>query len=142
MMKRIVLSVLLALACLAAGAQSYRIVVAEDVPEAAAELLQGRFSQMLTDAGLTVLEASDTSSCNVLNIAVEVVDRMLTQGSIVQVAMVLNVRAVTGDGRVEALFPVRGVGEDDSDAMLRAVRQVLPRSRQSVSFAQSLKEEE
>ena len=137
-MKRLLVSAVLAFASLALSAQSYRIVIPDGIPSEASEILLSRFTQMLESVDITV----EDDAPNSLLVNVTVVDRMITQGSISQVALILAVTATPGEGLPEAVFNVRGVGEDDADAMARAVKQILPRSRQAVSFARSLKNDE
>ena len=54
-----------------------------------------------------------------------------------QVALQLEIKAVAGE--VEEVFPVKGVGENEADAWLRAVKQLLPRSKAARSFVEKLK---
>ena len=63
-------------------------------------------------------------------------DRMEMPGSRKQVAVVLEVTARQED--VTGTFTVKGVGDDDADAWLRAVKQILPRSKAAQAFVKQL----
>ena len=133
MRKNLILGVLMLLLGFPLSAQVFRVEVAEDVPEAARAMLQQRFQQMLTSGGLQIGEDGA-----VLSVTVEVTDRMETAGSIPQVAVVLNVKASKGDLSEE--FVVKGVGSDDEDAVTRAVKQILPKSKAATRFVEALKD--
>lgn len=113
-------------------AQSYRVHLCDSLPPAAGEMLVQRFTQMLEAGGLAVLETGTT-----LEVTVEVKDRMETPGSISQVALSVEIKAAAGE--VEEVFPVKGVGENEADAWLRAVKQLLPRSKAAQAFVSKLK---
>jgi len=115
------------------SAQVFRVEVAEDVPEAARAVLQQRFEQMLRSGGVGVGEDGA-----VLTVTADVTDRMETSGSIPQVAVVLSVKASEGD--VSEEFVVKGVGADDEDAVTRAVKQILPKSKAATRFVEALKD--
>ena len=117
---------------LPALAQNYRLELTDSLPPAAGEMLLQRFAQMLEAGGLSVAEEGAP-----LQISARVKDRMETPGTISQVALQVDIRAVAGE--VEEVFPVKGVGENEADAWLRAVKQILPRSKAALSFVDKLK---
>ena len=116
-----------------ASAQSFSVKVAGDIPEAAAKVLQQRFTQMLQGEGFSVEE----DAADVLEISATVQERMETPGSMSQSVVVLNIKARAHEE--EVVFTVKGVGKDDADAWLRAAKQVLPRSKQAQEFLAKLK---
>jgi len=122
---------LLAAAILAAG-QSFTIKIAEEIPAEAAAVLSQRFTQMLEGEGFTLAEEAEP-----MNISATVVERMETPGSMSQSVLVLDVKAAACGQ--EAVFTVRGVGKDEADAWVRAVKQVLPRSKAAKEFLEKLK---
>ena len=123
---------LLLLTVLGLRAQTYVIRTEGEIPKEAEEVLVQRFTQMLEAGGLAVSEAGTP-----LTVSFEVKDRMETPGSMSQVALQLEIKAVAGE--VEEVFPVKGVGENEADAWLRAVKQLLPRSKAARSFVEKLK---
>jgi len=123
---------LLLLTVLGLRAQSYVIRTEGEIPQEAEKVLVQRFTQMLEAGGLAVSEAGTP-----LTVGFEVKDRMETPGSMSQVALQLEIKAVAGE--VEEVFPVKGVGENEADAWLRAVKQLLPRSKAARSFIEKLK---
>lgn len=123
---------LLLLTVLGLRAQSYVIRTEGEIPQEAEKVLVQRFTQMLEAGGLTVSEAGTP-----LTIGIAVKDRMETPGSMSQVALQLEIKAAAGE--VEEVFPVKGVGENEADAWLRAVKQLLPRSKAARSFVEKLK---
>lgn len=123
---------LLLLTVLGLRAQSYVIRTEGEIPQEAEKVLVQRFTQMLEAGGLAVSEAGTP-----LTIGFEVKDRMETPGSMSQVALQLEIKAAAGE--VEEVFPVKGVGENEADAWLRAVKQLLPRSKAARSFVEKLK---
>ena len=131
-MKRILATAILLLAFTGAFARVYNIKVSEEIPAAAAEVLVQRFTQMLQAGGHSVGEEGA-----VLTLTGEVTDRMNTPGSMSQVALNVNVTASCGGAR--AVFPLTGVGEDEADAWLRAVKRLLPRSKEAQKFVSELK---
>ena len=137
MMKKMIL---LAAAVLLGGAafgQTLSLKVPENVPEAAREVLVQRFTQMLQGAGVTVGEGGET-----LFIEGKVTDRMETPGSASQTALNIDIRAYMvrgGEVLVENTWPVKGVGSDETDAWLRAAKQILPRSKAAEAFIEQLK---
>lgn len=123
---------LLLLTVLGLRAQSYVIRTEGEIPQEAEKVLVQRFTQMLEAGGLTVSEAGTP-----LTIGIAVKDRMETPGSMSQVALQLEIKAAAGE--VVEVFPVKGVGENEADAWLRAVKQLLPRSKAARSFVEKLK---
>lgn len=123
---------MLLLTVLGLRAQTYVIRTEGEIPKEAEEVLVQRFTQMLEAGGLTVSEAGTP-----LTVGFEVKDRMETPGSMSQVALQLEIKAAAGE--VEEVFPVKGVGENEADAWLRAVKQLLPRSKAARSFVEKLK---
>lgn len=123
---------LLLLTVLGLRAQSYVIRTEGEIPQEAEKVLVQRFTQMLEAGGLAVSEAGTP-----LTVGFEVKDRMETPGSMSQVALQLEIKAAAGE--VEEVFPVKGVGENEADAWLRAVKQLLPRSKAARSFVEKLK---
>lgn len=131
-MKRIVCILFLFLTGLALQAQSYKLVLPEGIPADAAKVLEQRFTQMLQGSGITL--ADDGAP---LMVTAQVVSRVETPGSMSQTALTIDLVAKAGD--VVATFPVKGVGEGDADAWLRAVKQLLPRSKTALEFVEKLK---
>lgn len=123
---------MLLLTVLGLRAQTYVIRTEGEIPKEAEEVLVQRFTQMLEAGGLTVSEAGTP-----LTVGFEVKDRMETPGSMSQVALQLEIKAAAGE--VVEVFPVKGVGENEADAWLRAVKQLLPRSKAARSFVEKLK---
>lgn len=123
---------MLLLTVLGLRAQTYVIRTEGEIPKEAEEVLVQRFTQMLEAGGLAVSEAGTP-----LTVGFEVKDRMETPGSMSQVALQLEIKAAAGE--VEEVFPVKGVGENEADAWLRAVKQLLPRSKAARSFVEKLK---
>ena len=123
---------LLLLTVLGLRAQSYVIRTEGEIPQEAEKVLVQRFTQMLEAGGLAVSEAGTP-----LTVGFEVKDRMETPGSMSQVALQLEIKAAAGE--VEEVFPVKGVGENEADAWLRAVKQLLPRSKAARTFVEKLK---
>ena len=54
-----------------------------------------------------------------------------------QVALTVDLTAAVG--KVQEVFPLKGVGENEADAWLRAVKQILPRSKAAQNFVEKLK---
>lgn len=131
-MKRIVCILFLFLTGLALQAQSYKLVLPEGIPADAVKVLEQRFTQMLQGSGITL--ADDGTP---LTVTAQVVSRVETPGSMSQTALTIDLVAKAGD--VVATFPVKGVGEGDADAWLRAVKQLLPRSKTALEFVEKLK---
>ena len=131
-MKRIVCIFFLFLTGLALQAQSYKLVLPEGIPADAAKVLEQRFTQMLQGSGITL--ADDGAP---LTVTAQVVSRVETPGSMSQTALSIDLVAKAGDA--VATFPVKGVGEGDADAWLRAVKQLLPKSKSALEFVEKLK---
>ena len=131
-MKRIVCILFLFLTGLALQAQSYKLVLPEGIPADAAKVLEQRFTQMLQGSGITL--ADDGAP---LSVTAKVTSRVETPGSMSQTALTIDLVAKAGD--VVATFPIKGVGESDADAWLRAVKQLLPRSKNALEFVEKLK---
>ena len=124
--------VCLMLASLGLKAQSYKLVFSSDIPADAVKVLEQRFTQMLQGSGITL--ADDGAP---LTVTAQVVSRVETPGSMSQTA--LSIDLVAKAGEAVATFPVKGVGEGDADAWLRAVKQLLPRSKTALEFVEKLK---
>jgi hypothetical protein len=131
-MKKLLLMVCLLMAGLGLQAQSYKLVLADDIPADAAQVLQQRFTQMLTGGGFTV--ADDGTP---LTVSANVTSREQTGGTLGQVALEIELLAAAGDA--SETFTVKGVGDNDADAWLRAVKQLLPRSKNATNFLEKLK---
>ena len=131
-MKRIVCILFLFLTGLALQAQSYKLVLPEGIPADAVKVLEQRFTQMLQGSGITL--ADDGTP---LTVTAQVVSRVETPGSMSQTALTIDLVAKAGEA--VATFPVKGVGEGDADAWLRAVKQLLPRSKTALEFVEKLK---
>ena len=131
-MKRIVLALCSLLAGVGLQAQSYQLVFAEDIPADAVEVLQQRFTQMLSGGGLSVADEGTP-----LEVSAKVVNREQTGGTLGQVA--LEIELTTRVGEVSETFPIKGVGDSDADAWQRAVKQLLPRSKTAQNFVEKLK---
>ena len=132
MMKKLILLAAAALLSGAAFGQTLSLKVPENVPEAAREVLVQRFTQMLQGSGITL--ADDGAP---LTVTAQVVSRVETPGSMSQTA--LSIDLVAKAGEAVATFPVKGVGESDADAWLRAVKQLLPKSKSALEFVEKLK---
>ena len=132
-MNKFLLSFAAFLTCVCVYARDYSIKVdTTSVPSAAKEVLVQRFTQMLESGGHTV--SADGQEIFVYG---EVLDRMETPGEMSQTALSVVVKAVCG--AVEAEFSLKGVGEDEADAWLRAVKRLLPRSKEAQKFIEELK---
>ena len=128
------------LSAVVAWGQHYRIVIDSVIPSPAAEVLQQRFAQMLEAGGLAVVADSvavgDGPMVRDLIVTGKVTSRMETPGEMSQVMLAVEVEASCGHG--SASFPLKGVGDNETDAWLRAVKQLLPRSKAAQSFVASL----
>ena len=131
-MKRIVCILVLLLSAWALNAQSFKLVFSDNIPADARALLEQRFEQMLKAGGLDVAEDGE-----LLMVEGKVTNRMETPGSMSQV--VLHVDLIAKTAAVSETFSLKGVGEGDSDAWLRAVKQLLPKSKSALSFVEKLK---
>lgn len=131
-MKKFLLFVFLFIFSLGLQAQSFKLVFADDIPAEAVKVLEQRFTQMLQGSGITL---SDDGAP--LTVTAKVTSRVETPGSMSQTALTIDLVAQAGE--VVATFPVKGVGEGDADAWLRAVKQLLPRSKSALEFIEKLK---
>ena len=131
-MKKFLSALLLVFVSMSLSAQSFSINIIGDVPESAANLMQQRFTQMLSVGGLKVQEGATP-----LQVSPIVVEQMATPGAMSQSVVVLAINAKAGD--VEETFTVKGVGKNDDDAWLRAVKQLIPTSRTAREFVKKLK---
>lgn len=131
-MKKIVLALCLSLAAIGLQAQSYKLVFADDIPSEATAVLQQRFTQMLSGGGLKVADDGKP-----LEVTAKIVNREETAGSMGQVALEIELQAIAGG--VSETFAVKGVGDGVADAWLRAVKQLLPRSKNAQEFVKKLK---
>ena len=131
-MKRIVSILFLLLTAWALNAQSFKLVFSDNIPADARALLAQRFEQMLKAGGLDVANDGE-----LLMVEGKVTNRMETPGSMSQV--VLHVDLIAKTAAVSETFSLKGVGEGDSDAWLRAVKQLLPKSKSALSFVEKLK---
>ena len=131
-MKRIVCILFLLLTAWALNAQSFKLVFSDNIPADARTLLAQRFEQMLKAGGLDVADDGE-----LLMVEGKVTNRMETPGSMSQV--VLHVDLIAKTAAVSETFSLKGVGEGDSDAWLRAVKQLLPKSKSALSFVEKLK---
>ena len=124
----VTLALLLSFAC--AYAQDYKLVADDAIPSEAAAVLVQRFTQMLEAGGFTVGE----EGAQVITLTPTVTGRTEVSG---QVALTVDLTAAVG--KVQEVFPLKGVGENEADAWQRAVKQILPRSKASQSFVEKLK---
>lgn len=131
-MKKVLLAVCLLMAALGLQAQSYKLVLSEGIPADAARVLEQRFTQMLQGGGLTVADEGTP-----LTVTASVTGREQTGGTLGQVALEIDLLAAAGE--VSETFHIKGVGDDDADAWLRAVKQLLPRSKNAANFLEKLK---
>ncbi len=129
-MRKFVLTLILLLAAFVARAQQYTLKADEAIPSEAASVLVQRFTQMLEAGGLTVA----AEGAPVITLTPTVTDRTEVSG---QVALTVDLKAAAG--KVEEVFPIKGVGENEADAWQRAVKQILPRSKAAQSFVGKLK---
>ena len=124
----VTLALLLSFAC--AYAQDYELVADDAIPSEAAAVLVQRFTQMLEAGGFTVGE----EGADVITLTPTVTGRTEVSG---QVALTMDLTAAVG--KVQEVFPLKGVGENEADAWLRAVKQILPRSKAAQNFVEKLK---
>ena len=124
----VTLALLLSFAC--AYAQDYKLVADDAIPSEAAAVLVQRFTQMLEAGGFTVGE----EGADVITLTPTFTGRTEVSG---QVALTMDLTAAVG--KVQEVFPLKGVGENEADAWLRAVKQILPRSKAAQNFVEKLK---
>lgn len=131
-MKKIVCLICLLLATVLVQAKSYKLVFSDNIPAESVTVLQQRFTQMLRGGGLDVADDGE-----LLMVEAKVTGRMETPGSMSQIALTVDLVAKAGEA-VET-FSLKGVGEGEADAWLRAVKQFLPKSKSALSFVEKLK---
>lgn len=131
MCKKILLSLFLLLGALVLKAQDFKVVADASIPSDAAQVLVQRFAQMLSAGGLNVSE----EGADAVRLIPTVTSRMEVSDS--QVALTIDLKAVAGE--VSEVFPIKGVGENEADAWLRAAKTILPRSKAAQSFVEKLK---
>ena len=110
------------------------------------EMVAGNGSQALSvqemvgnganSQALTVQDGAPVPETRTLTVPGMVVSRMETAGELSQVMLAVEVEASCGD--VQATFPLKGVGTNEEDAWLRAVKQLLPRSKAAQAFVSQL----
>lgn len=132
MKKMMLAGLVLLLGAAAAFAQSFKPVVAADIPPAASEVLVQRFTQMLQGGGVAVADEGTPLHIKAADVSVTTVNPNSGQ---VLVEVVLEARAA----EVSETFNIKGVGEGEADAWLRAVKQLLPRSKAATQFVEKLK---
>ena len=97
----------------------------------AAKVLVQRFTQMLSSGGFTVSE----EGADVIRLIPTVTSKM--EVSDAQVALTIDLKATVGE--VSEIFPLKGVGESEADAWLRAAKTLLPKSKTAEGFLEKLK---
>lgn len=130
-MRKILLSVVLLLSAFVLKAQEYKIVADASIPAEAAQVLVQRFTQMLTAGGFTVSE----EGADIVRLIPTITSKM--EVSDAQVALTIELKAAVGE--VSEVFPIKGVGESEADAWLRAAKLVLPKSKAAQGFVEKLK---
>ena len=125
----VTLALLLSFAC--AYAQDYKIVADASIPADAAQVLVQRFTQMLTSGGFTVSE----EGADVIRLIPTITSKMEVSDS--QLALSVDLKATVGE--VSEVFPIKGVGENEADAWVRAAKTILPRSKAAQGFVEKLK---
>ena len=131
-MKKIILLVTLLLAGVLAHAQSYKLVLSPEIPADAAQVLTQRFTQMLEGGGLKVADEGTPLEVKAADVSVMVVNPASNQ-------VVLEVILLARAGEASQTFNIKGVGEGEADAWLRAVKRLLPRSESAAQFVEKLK---
>lgn len=131
-MKKMILLFCCLLGALSLQAQSFRLVFPEDIPASATEVLTQRFSQMLQGGGFKLADDGVP-----ITLTSKIVSRDVTQGALGQVA--LEIELCADAGKAAETFVIKGVGDDDADAWVRAAKQLLPRSKTAQNFVQKLK---
>ena len=129
-MKKLFVTLALLLSFSCAYAQDYKLVADDAIPSEAAAVLVQRFTQMLEAGGFTVGE----EGADVITLTPTVTGLTEVSG---QVALTMDLTAAVG--KVQEVFPLKGVGENEADAWLRAVKQILPRSKAAQNFVEKLK---
>lgn len=124
---------LLSLFALTLSAQNVQLKFPESLSDDVRTILTQRFSQMLSSGGMTVGEEG-----SVVEISLAEVSRENAPGAVAQIVLQLEVTASCGG--VKEVFPLKGVGSDENDARLRAVKMLLPRSKSAQAFVECLKQ--
>ena len=124
-MRKLFLSLALLGSLVCAYAQN--IKWGEEIPAAAADILKPRLEQMLSSAGLADVP---------LEVSATVTERMETPGSLGQVALVISLQLCSGE--VSEQIPLKGVGDTEEDAWLRAMKQFLPKGKAAQNFIKKL----
>ena len=106
-------------------AWAQNITFGEEIPQAAVEVLQPRLVQMLQGVDAP------------LQVEARVVKQLETPGSLSQVALEIELTLRSGDAA--ETFLLKGVGENEADAWVRAMKQFLPRSKSAQGFVARLK---
>ena len=132
-MKRLITVALLSLFALTLSAQNVQLKFPESLSDDVRTILTQRFSQMLSSGGMTVGEEG-----SVVEISLAEVSRENAPGAVAQIVLQLEVTASCGG--VKEVFPLKGVGSDENDARLRAVKMLLPRSKSAQAFVECLKQ--
>ena len=130
-MRKILLSVVLLLSAFVLKAQEYKIVADASIPAEAAQVLVQRFTQMLTAGGFTVSE----EGADIVRLIPTITSKM--EVSDAQVALTIELKAAVGE--VLEVFPIKGVGESEADAWIRAAKLILPKSKAAQGFVEKLK---
>lgn len=132
-MKRLITVALLSLFALTLSAQNVQLKFPESLSDDVRTILTQRFSQMLSSGGMTVGEEG-----SVVEISLAEVGRENAPGAVAQIVLQLEITASCGG--VKEVFPLKGVGSDENDARLRAVKMLLPRSKSAQAFVECLKQ--
>lgn len=132
-MKRLITVALLSLFALTLSAQNVQLKFPESLSDDVRTILTQRFSQMLSSGGMTVGEEG-----SVVEITLAEVGRENAPGAVAQIVLQLEITASCGG--VKEVFPLKGVGSDENDARLRAVKMLLPRSKSAQAFVECLKQ--
>ena len=132
-MKRMITVALLSLFALTLSAQNVQLKFPESLSDDVRTILTQRFSQMLSSGGMTVGEEG-----SVVEISLAEVGRENAPGAVAQIVLQLEITASCGG--VKEVFPLKGVGSDENDARLRAVKMLLPRSKSAQAFVECLKQ--
>ena len=130
-MRKTILTIVLLLSAFMLKAQDYKIVADASIPAEAAQVLVQRFTQMLTSGGFTVSE----EGADVIRLIPTITSKMEVSDS--QLALSVDLKATVGE--VSEVFPIKGVGENEADAWLRAAKTILPRSKAAQGFVEKLK---
>ena len=107
------------------AAWAQEMAFGEEIPQAAVEVLQPRLVQMLQGVDAP------------LQVEARIVKQMETPGSMSQVA--LEIELTLRSGEVVQTFILKGVGENEADAWVRASKQFLPRSKAAQAFVARVK---